>query len=178
MSINKVEYFGNTLIDLTSDTLETSDQLLEGIVAHNRAGDVILGTLVSGYGITLPDGYGVEIGIYKPTTDISSAVTIDLKNTFRWDGANKTSACYILMVCIDVKEGTQAAALGAHVKFGIGERDHQMVSTKRGNSTSSTVFANPSSKTTFNQITLTGNSAYPLKADHSYLWMVIGELIT
>ncbi len=44
MAINKVIYGGNTLIDLTTDTLVTADQLLSGVKAHNRAGTVLTGT--------------------------------------------------------------------------------------------------------------------------------------
>ena len=43
MSVNKVIYGGNTLIDLTADTV-TADKLLSGITAHDKAGDVIEGT--------------------------------------------------------------------------------------------------------------------------------------
>ena len=42
--INKVVYAGNTLIDLTGDTLISADQLVSGIVAHARSGATITGT--------------------------------------------------------------------------------------------------------------------------------------
>lgn len=44
MAINKVEANGQTLIDLTSDTV-TADSLLEGKTAHNRSGAVVTGTM-------------------------------------------------------------------------------------------------------------------------------------
>ena len=43
MAVNKVEYDGDTLIDLTSDTV-TSDTLLEGVTAHDATGASIVGT--------------------------------------------------------------------------------------------------------------------------------------
>lgn len=43
MAINKVIYGGNTLIDLTSDTV-TPDKLHDGITAHDRSGAIITGT--------------------------------------------------------------------------------------------------------------------------------------
>ena len=46
MAINKVVYGGNTLIDLTSDTV-TADKLASGIKAHDASGAVITGTMVS-----------------------------------------------------------------------------------------------------------------------------------
>lgn len=44
MATNKVIYAGNTLIDLSSDTVTASD-LLQGVVAHDKAGNTITGTL-------------------------------------------------------------------------------------------------------------------------------------
>lgn len=43
MAINKVVYAGEVLIDLTGDTVQ-ADKLLEGYVAHNKAGEKITGT--------------------------------------------------------------------------------------------------------------------------------------
>ena len=45
MSVNKVVYNGNTLIDLTDDTLVNSNQLASGVVAHTKDGRIITGTL-------------------------------------------------------------------------------------------------------------------------------------
>lgn len=42
-SINKVVYGGETLIDLTADTV-TPDKLVQGITAHDKSGAVITGT--------------------------------------------------------------------------------------------------------------------------------------
>lgn len=42
MAINKVIYGGETLIDLTSDTV-TPENLLKGASAHDKSGEVILG---------------------------------------------------------------------------------------------------------------------------------------
>ena len=44
MAINKVEYNGNTLIDLTSDTV-TAGSLESGVTATDRSGTKITGTL-------------------------------------------------------------------------------------------------------------------------------------
>lgn len=46
MSINKVEYAGNVLLDLTEDTV-AEDQLLEGATAHDRSGQRIVGALIN-----------------------------------------------------------------------------------------------------------------------------------
>ena len=43
MAVNKVEIGGETVLDLTSDTV-TSDNLAYGITAHGANGEVIVGT--------------------------------------------------------------------------------------------------------------------------------------
>lgn len=57
MAVNKVQYGGTTLIDLTADTLTSPSQLAEGIIAHDRAGNVITGVIVDGdeleYGLSV-----------------------------------------------------------------------------------------------------------------------------
>lgn len=45
MGNSKIDYFGQNLIDLTSDTVSTST-LLSGQTAHDKAGNVITGALV------------------------------------------------------------------------------------------------------------------------------------
>lgn len=47
MAVNRVDYAGQTLIDLSNDTVAPAG-LLNGITAHDRTGNVITGTLVAG----------------------------------------------------------------------------------------------------------------------------------
>ena len=55
MAVNKVEINGATVIDLTGDSV-TADALLEGVTAHNAAGELITGQLKLGaYNITATD---------------------------------------------------------------------------------------------------------------------------
>lgn len=49
MAINKVEYAGNVLIDLTNDSV-TPETLAKGATAHNAKGEQITGTMESGGG--------------------------------------------------------------------------------------------------------------------------------
>lgn len=46
MAVNKVEYAGKVLLDLTEDTV-TEEQLLEGATAHDRSGQRIVGALIN-----------------------------------------------------------------------------------------------------------------------------------
>ena len=45
MAVNKVVYDGSTLIDLSTDSLNTSTQLASGVTAHDRTGTQITGSL-------------------------------------------------------------------------------------------------------------------------------------
>ena len=44
MAVNKIVYAGNSLIDLTDDTV-TADKLAEGITAHDKSGNKITGSM-------------------------------------------------------------------------------------------------------------------------------------
>ena len=90
MAYNKVIYGGNTLIDLTSDTV-TANSLLSGTTAHNKAGAVIEGTIPS---ITLPSGATTT----SPTSDYVLKSEISLSNSDQYikidSGYNSTKTAY------------------------------------------------------------------------------------
>lgn len=55
MSVSKIRFDGNTLIDLTSDTVTAAD-LTQGVTAHDASGNIITGTRVNNckcYSLTL-----------------------------------------------------------------------------------------------------------------------------
>lgn len=64
--VNKVVYGGQTLIDISSDTV-TADKLMQGYTAHDRTGAVITGLIVDGdnleYGII--DEASALVGVGK-----------------------------------------------------------------------------------------------------------------
>lgn len=70
MAINKVEANGETLIDLTSDTV-TADALDKGVTAHNKAGQTITGTVGDYLLISAdePAEYGLMANGYLVTAD-------------------------------------------------------------------------------------------------------------
>lgn len=45
MAVNKIIYDGRTLIDLSGDSLSSSEQLAKGVTAHGKDGSKITGTL-------------------------------------------------------------------------------------------------------------------------------------
>lgn len=66
MAVNKVIYDGETVIDLTGDTLTDAEQLLKGIIAHTKSGNVITGTLEGGGGIKL------AMGVFTPASQTNN----------------------------------------------------------------------------------------------------------
>ena len=50
MAINKVVANGNTLIDLTTDTVD-ANHLIEGYTAHDKSGNIVNGTIRSAEGV-------------------------------------------------------------------------------------------------------------------------------
>lgn len=62
MAVNKVIYDGETVIDLTGDTLTDAEQLLKGIVAHTKSGNVITGILEAG-GLVNPATHVTNIAL-------------------------------------------------------------------------------------------------------------------
>lgn len=83
MAINKIDFAGNTLIDLTSDTV-TADTLSEGVVAHGADGEVVTGTLkVTGVYIgsgDMPDDCVLQIDPDGSATDLVDMVIAALEN--------------------------------------------------------------------------------------------------
>lgn len=88
MAINKVEYNGNTLIDLTNDNVN-ENQLLEGAVCHDASGIQINGKIknngdvtnsFSGLGedtsVEIPAGYtaGGTISLTKAIEEALAAI--------------------------------------------------------------------------------------------------------
>ena len=85
MGINKVVYNGGTLIDLTGDTV-TSNSLLEGYTAHDRTGEIIIGTASGGSGdgyvwqdgegyVHLSDEEGTQISVQQLNVNASGTYT-------------------------------------------------------------------------------------------------------
>ena len=57
MAISKVDFYGDTLIDISSDTVD-AEHLAEGYTAHDAAGNAVFGTMSSSSGsnvVVTPD---------------------------------------------------------------------------------------------------------------------------
>lgn len=74
MAINRVDFGGNTLIDLTGDTLESAEQLLKGIIAHAKDGSQIVGTLEAGGGADISPWIDMVAFSITPAEDLTGDI--------------------------------------------------------------------------------------------------------
>lgn len=79
MAINKIIYGGNTLIDLTSDTVTASD-LAYGVTAHDKSGAVITGTNTYDSDTSDADAAAAEILLTKTAYVNRSKITGTMPN--------------------------------------------------------------------------------------------------
>lgn len=103
MAVNKVEYAGNTLIDLTGDTV-SADKLLSGITAHAASGEAISGSMadkgaVSGTistkaGVyTIPEGYHNGSGkVQISSTEQAKIIAANIRSGIKLLGVTGTLA--------------------------------------------------------------------------------------
>ena len=71
--VNKVVYGGNTLIDLTGDTI-TADKMLSGFIAHDKSGASITGTCT--YDVDSTDATAAVAEILKGKTAYARGVML------------------------------------------------------------------------------------------------------
>lgn len=132
-------------------------------------------------GITVPEGYTIETGLFTPDADINTTnpLTVTLENTYPWyNYSGNTSSTYIAFFAVTLHTGTQCAWAGMFSRKANATRTHYMVATASGTSTSTSSFVAPANTTSFNSIKFTGTGSYPFKAGVTYLWLVIGSPIT
>ena len=95
MAINKVEFGGQTLIDLTNDTV-TPEKLMAGETAHDRSGASIVGTATGSGGHVIQNDSGTNLtqrdtlqfkGRLKATDDSTNGKTVvdDSPEHIEWD---------------------------------------------------------------------------------------------
>lgn len=101
MAISKVVYGGNTLIDLTADTV-TADKVLAGIKAHGADGEAITGTCTYDADTTDATAAAAEILTGKTAYAKGLKVTGTMKNNGAVTGA------------ITTKEGQYTVPQGYH----------------------------------------------------------------
>ena len=86
MGVSKVDFAGNTLVDLTGDSV-TPETLKKGETAHNSAGEQIVGTMEAGGGTTP----GTELKIVVSVT--SGATVTATKGSLSVSGTSVNDTC-------------------------------------------------------------------------------------
>ena len=101
MAINKVIYGGNTLIDLTSDTV-IAEKMLKGYTAHDKSGTLVTGTCTNDVNSTDATAVAAEILSGKTAYARGSIVTGSMVNNGAITGT------------IATKAGTYTVPIGYH----------------------------------------------------------------
>ena len=133
MAVNKVNFGGNTLIDLTGDTLESAEQLLKGIIAHAKDGSVITGQIEAGGGGSFdlsnflqnitdvisfsftPTRDGDGYNIRKPSTNSIPRMGFVYADDISY-AYNKSILCFWLYTAVDpYTDVSSGANLQAHI---------------------------------------------------------------
>ena len=91
MAISKVIYGGNTLIDLTGDTV-TADKMLEGTTAHGKDGELVTGTCTFDVDSTDATATAAEILNGKTAYARGTKLTGSMKNNGAVSGTISTKA--------------------------------------------------------------------------------------
>ena len=73
MANSKIVYYGETLIDLTADTV-SADKLSKGITAHDKSGEIITGT--NTYDVDYTDGTVTSAEMHKGATAYARGIKI------------------------------------------------------------------------------------------------------
>lgn len=101
MGISKVIYGGNTLIDLTADTV-TADKLLKGVKAHGADGELVTGTCTYDANTQDATATAAEILTGKTAYNKANKITGTMKNNGAVSGT------------ISTKTGTYTVPQGYH----------------------------------------------------------------
>lgn len=101
MAISKIIYAGNTLIDLTADTI-AADKLLKGFTAHGANGEAVVGTCTFDANTQDATAVAAEILSGKTAYNKGSKVTGTMKNNAAVTGI------------ITTKSGTYTVPQGYH----------------------------------------------------------------
>ena len=91
MAISKVIYGGNTLINLTGDTV-TADKMLEGTTAHGKDGELVTGTCTFDVDSTDATATAAEILNGKTAYARGTKLTGSMKNNGAVSGTISTKA--------------------------------------------------------------------------------------
>lgn len=163
MAVNKVNFGGKTLIDLSGDTLESAEQLLKGIIAHAKDRSVITGLLEAGGG-----GGNIVAGSFTPTSDVK---TFKVNHNF-----NTKDICFVVFM----SDNSAYVERGALYSSFIDDRKSWMVYSTTQSSYYVSIFGRTSSPTiTTESVDLTAffyNSVFIGGSKYTYFVWKNGEV--
>lgn len=165
MAVNKVTYGGETLIDLTGDTLTSASQLAQGIVAHLKYGTTVTGTM-SGGGGGLPSGIkAIDFGDVVVSSDFTTS-----RQTFQHKLGETPD---MMIVYTPTNIATTYSMLfcmrGNSSLFGWRSSAYNLHTLYHGNSTT-TVTYNNSNSTTYGISNMTATSFQLASVNSNYYW--------
>lgn len=127
MAVNKVDFGGNTLIDLTGDTLESAEQLLKGIIAHAKDGSVITGLMEAGGGDFSAFPQKIDTVLSGSVTPASDAEYLTIK-----DFGNSISMNYLPRIFIMFRKTPASSIFYASCLFALYMSDDPLAENTTG----------------------------------------------
>lgn len=121
MAVNKVVFSGNTLIDLTGDTV-TPENLAQGVTAHDASGNPIVGKMTSGGSASsdLPAGYErVSFILFNGGQIVDTGVVCNQDTKIKVIYTRESSeSMYLYGVASTGNTASITAYLGGYWRFG------------------------------------------------------------
>lgn len=170
MAINKVVANGNTLIDLTTDTVD-ANHLAKGYTAHDRTGNIINGAMSGG---GLPSGFtAIATGTYTVGADFTTTQQTVTHNlgvvpdiVLFYKERNVAQTYSMLWAIRSTQMGYRSSAYNLHA----GYHSNSTTTVSYNNSNSTTYGVSNLTATTF-RIASVSSSYYWRKGD--YKWVAI-----
>lgn len=178
MGVSKIVYGGNTLIDLTADTV-TPDKLAAGAVAHNAAGERITGALAIRHlysgdagppAITASASYTTYQGALSNLVDGNTS-------TYWWSGTAQNAGAYVMLTFSAPADVTAVQVVTTNNTGDCVSSGNKLQYTQDGSTWVTVGSFNGSTTCTFSELSLTGIKALRIYAASSASnWLCINEI--
>ena len=183
MGVSKIVYGGNTLIDLTADTV-TPGTLAAGVVAHNAAGERITGALAIRHlysGDAAPAASLGEAGdVYLQLRQYDAgppAITASASYTYWWSGTAQNAGAYVMLTFSAPADVTAVQVVTTNNTGDCVSSGNKLQYTQDGSTWVTVGSFNGSTTCTFSELSLTGIKALRIYAASSAsYWLCINEI--
>lgn len=165
MAVNKVEYGGTTLIDLTGDTLTSASQLAQGIIAHTKSGATITGTM-SGGGGSLPSGIkAIAMGSHTLNSAVTGSGTFTVTHNL-----GETPDMFLFYAPKNIATTYSMLYAFRSAKFGYRSTSYLNLCGYHGNSTTTVTATNVTTSYGIKTLTATSATVTSYSTSTSYGW--------